>query len=146
MQCEKYAGRETVNVLKEIVLPGSHVAAWCEQLVKETAPLAAAIEPLWKSRSTGDPSGGSTHANSGASSWAVFANTMKKYEEYKPVYRYARKDPGVTARVNAVNGMLCSSADRNPKRPAVLHRSLVYRVDRRLRRGEVESRCTRRHI
>jgi phage terminase large subunit len=115
MQCEKYAGRETVNVLKEIVLPGSHVAAWCEQLVKETAPLAAAIKHALEIQVYGDPSGGSTHANSGASSWAVFANTMKKYEEYKPVYRYARKDPGVTARVNAVNGMLCSSADRNRK-------------------------------
>jgi hypothetical protein len=117
LQCESSYGRKKVNVLQEIVLPHSHTGEWCEQLSVATAGWVEALNGrALKIELYGDATGGSTQANSGGNSnWDIVERFLRTRREYELRSLYKKSNPAVVNRVNAVNAMLCSEAERDRK-------------------------------
>jgi hypothetical protein len=112
MQCESVYGRKQVQVLEEIVLPGSHTAAWLEVFLSRTAAWADACGHPLEVQWFGDSTGGATTPNSGGdSSWSIVTRFMANRQNYQSRFLYAKKNPAVIDRVNAVNALLCSFGD-----------------------------------
>jgi hypothetical protein len=110
LQQHKWGRQAEVHVLAEIVLPSSHIVAWCEELVRQTLPWAeAATAGSIELQFFGDAAGGQRRAESnGNSAWRIVEEFFAKQPRYRAKFRYERKNPPVADRINAVNAMLCS--------------------------------------
>lgn len=110
-QQQEFYGHKTVNVLREIILPGSNVPEMCRAFVRRTEDWQGALNRPLDVRVYGDAAGGGGHASTGDSSWTVLKRVMQTYSDrYDCKYLYDRKNPEQFDRVTAVNGMLCSFA------------------------------------
>ena len=111
----QYDGR-TVKVLEEIVLPGSHTAAWCHRFVEVTidrarAAMAMTGRPL-EVRVYGDATGGAKKSSSGGDSdWIIAHEILSSRSEFQVIMKNQKSNPPVIDRTNAVNGMLCNSIE-----------------------------------
>lgn len=103
-------GRTTVHVLREIALPGSHVIAMCEEVVRRTGDWVKGLggAPL-EMDIYGDATGGNPHASSqGETCWSLIQKFFSRQRDYRATFRQGRSNPTVVDRVNSMNAMLCS--------------------------------------
>jgi hypothetical protein len=111
-QCEEAYGHKRVHVLQEIVLHNSHTAEMCRAFLRRTAQWADDAPGPLTVHVYGDATGGAHSASSGGdSNWSIIEKIFAAKSEYKPVYRYQKRNPSVIDRVNAVNGLLRSFAE-----------------------------------
>lgn len=116
LQCETVYRRDTVRVIQEIILPGSHIAEWCEEFLRRTREWAESKRQSGGKLHVcfyGDANGGARQASSGGdSTWTILERRMGAAEHYRARYLYKRSNPEVIDRVNAVNSMLCAFGDK----------------------------------
>ena len=103
----------TVRVLREIVLPDSHVEPWCKRLIDTVQPWARSFsrnrQPLEISF-YGDANGGArSPSSSGNTPWDVVESFMQQEPEYHAHMMYKKQNPTVLDRINVMNGMLCKA-------------------------------------
>ena len=106
----------TVNVLEEIVLPGSDTVQWCHRLIERTIERARAVRQMTGQpldvRVYGDATGGSMTPNSqGNSNWSLVREVLSQRSEFKVTVNHRKSNPPVIDRTNAVNGMLCNAVE-----------------------------------
>ena len=113
-QCHEAHGRKRVHVLREIVLPESHVIEMCKEFVRRTAEWQKGLpggRPL-EVQVYGDATGGNpTAATQGETCWSLIERFMSQQRDYRCSFRYGRSNPSVVDRINAMNAMLCSFGD-----------------------------------
>ena len=113
LQVEELLGYATVRVLREIVLPDSHVEPWCKRLIDTVQPWARSFsrnrQPLEISF-YGDANGGArSPSSSGNTPWDVVESFMQQEPEYHAHMMYKKQNPDVLDRINVMNGMLCKA-------------------------------------
>jgi hypothetical protein len=111
-QCDEAYGRKRVHVLQEIVLPDSHTVEMCREFLRRTAQWADDSPGPLAVHIYGDATGAARSASSGGdSNWSIIEKILASKADYKPSFRQQKRNPSITDRVNAVNGLLQSFAE-----------------------------------
>ena len=147
LQVEELLGYATVRVLREIVLPDSHVEPWCKRLIDTVQPWGQILLPqspavgnqlLWRcQRRRAQSQLQRKHSlGCGGKLYATGTGVPRPHDVQKAKPRRARPDQ--CHERNALQG-------GRPDSPAV-YRPVLHRTHHRPRRGEMESRRSRSYL